>query len=354
MKRVLKMAGLCVFALCLVLSGFLIAPVQDAEANGDYIYLPTLTAEITSPASGTTIQVDNCFNVTATITITCPDIQINRFEGFPFIRPVHAMIETCAIENVQATIAIQGNAAVQGAATQLASSGLDCPIGRGVCPSQVTVSWQVCCTGPGAVTITVTPYGEYNMYYGQAPSIFVQPVYAYQIQSGPLPADHLVSDSITITQIPKDDFYEKWLMDSSGVSWAKPHYIKPTNVRAQPQTLLTGQKVTIYVNMANRGDLEGPYTATLKINGMEEAVKSGVLAGNTAVPLEFMVSRDEPGVYEVDVNGQKAFFTVVENTAKSKASVNNNRVLLLLWSFLLVALIIALTILLVRRRRYDS
>lgn len=352
MKKVLKTAGLFIFALCLVLSGFLITPVRDAEANGDHIYLPTLTAEITSPANNTTVQVGNCFTVTATITITCPDVQINKFDSFPFVRPVHAFTESCAIENVQATIEIQGNAAVQGAATQSASSGLDCPNGRAICPGQVTVNWQVCCTGPGAVTITVTPYGQYTISAAKAPAIFVQPVYA--IPYSPLPDDHLVSDSITIMQIPRDDFYEKWLMDSSGGSWAKPHYIKPTNVWAQPQTLLAGQNVTIYVNMANRGDIEGPYTATLKINGVEEAVKSGVLAGNTATPLEFVVSRDEPGAYEVDINGQKTFFTVVGDSAKEETSINNNRTLLLLWSFLLVALIIALVIMLLRRRRYDN
>jgi hypothetical protein len=352
MKTVLKTAGLFIFALCLVLSGFLIAPVR--EVKGDHPFLPTLTAEITSPTGNTTVQVGACFTVTAVITITCPDVQFNRFEGFPFTRPVHAFSEQCAIENVRATIAIQGNAAVQGAAIQDAGSGLDCPNGRAVCPAQVTVSWQVCCTGPGTVTITVTPYGEATIVYGQSPAIFVQPVYADIAEYSPLPDDHLVSDSITITQIPADDFYEKWLMDSSGVSWAKPHYIKPTNVWAQPQTLVAGQNVIIYVNMANRGDIEGPYTATLKVNGVEEAVKSGVLAGNAATPLQFVVSRDEPGTYEVDVNGKKTFFTVIGDNAKEETSIKNNRTLLLLWSFLLVALIIALVILLLRRRQYDS
>ena len=104
--------------------------------------------------------------------------------------------------------------------------------------------------------------------------------------------------------------------------------------------------------MANRGEAEGPYTAVLKINGQVEATKSGILQGNTAVPLKFTIYREQPGAYEVDVNGQKTFFTIVgEEATTGLFSGDTKLVALVLWGILVVAVITALTIVLLRRRQ---
>ena len=246
---------------------------------------------------------------------------------------------------VTATIGIAGSAALQDSVTQSVAGGMGCPeSSMEECPSTVTMSWRVCCTGPGAVTITVTPYGEYYDYVTYIPEIFVQPVYAASMGYIPLPSDHLISDSITITQVAQKT-------SEPASSWSLPHNIRTTNVWTQPQTQLAGQSVTIYANLANRGDIEGPYTATLKINGNEKAVKTGMLQGNTAVPLEFVVNCDEPGTYTVDVNGKQTFYTVVGDTEKEGASLQNSQKLLLLWGFLLLALILALVMIILRRRQ---
>jgi PKD repeat protein len=137
-------------------------------------------------------------------------------------------------------------------------------------------------------------------------------------------------------------------------SWSRPHNIRTINTWVQSQTVLAGQQVIIFANLANKGDIEGPYTATLKINGEEEAVRTGMLQGNTAVPLEFVVSRDKPGTYQVDVNGRTTFFTVIEDSNHSESTSKNRHVLLLLWGLLLMALIIALAILIIRRLQYND
>ncbi len=124
---------------------------------------------------------------------------------------------------------------------------------------------------------------------------------------------------------------------------AQPSNVIATNAWAQPQTARAGQQVTIYANMANRGDIQGTYVATLRINGDVAETKEGSLEGNTAVPLQFSVSRSEPGTYYVDVNGQRSFFTVVE-------SGNRGRFLILLIIIPLFAVVIALLIL--RRRKH--
>ena len=104
--------------------------------------------------------------------------------------------------------------------------------------------------------------------------------------------------------------------------------------------------------MANRGETEGPYTAVLKINGQVEETKSGILQGNTAVPLKFTIYREQPGTYEVDVNGQKTFFTIIgEGTKTGLSSGNTNLLALILWGILVLAVIAALTIVLIRRRQ---
>ncbi len=346
MKSLLKGVSIFALALFLALGGIFIPAVNNEVVNGGFI-TPTLTANITSPANGAVIQTGNCFAVNASISILCAVIDQNFDKGSLLSRPVYAL-DGCNVTNVSATITVTGNAVINDTATKAASTGLSCPEYSTSCPDSVTFSWNVCCTGPGAVTITVTPYAELNV--AQTPINLIQPVFASSPYS-PLPPEKLISDSITITQVAKDDFYENWLMDSGGASMGTSHNVRATNVWAHPQTLETGQKVIIYANMANKGDLEGPYTATLKINGVEEAVKTGMLQGNTAVPLQFVVSRDEPGTYHVDVNGKSTFFTVIGNTVEKETISKNTLGLLLLWGFLLLALIAALVIIVYRRKQ---
>lgn len=345
MKSVLKGVSIFILALFLALGGLLIPSVQKSAVGG-VITSPVLTTNITSPANGAVIKVGSCFTVNATVSISCSIVDRSFQKGSLFSRPVYA-IDGCNVRDVTATITITGNAVVNDTATKNAGTGLNY-ISSVDCPTSTTFSWNVCCTGPGAVTITVTPYGV--TYFTEAPCSLVQPVFA-SAPSSPIPSENLISDSITITQVPKDDFYENWLMDSGGASMGTSHNVRATNVWAHPQTLQAGQKVIIYANMANKGDLEGPYTATLKINGVEEAVKSGILQGNTAVPLQFIVNRNEPGTYHVDVNGKTTFFTIVGNTAEKETLSKNTLGLFFLWGFLLLALVAALVIILLRRRQ---
>ena len=88
------------------------------------------------------------------------------------------------------------------------------------------------------------------------------------------------------------------------------------DIYVRPEQVAANRPVTIYGNMANRGDLPDAYTATLKVNGKIDQVKEGNLAPHTAVPLEFVVYRSEPGIYNVDINGKTAYFRVVDENAQ--------------------------------------
>jgi hypothetical protein len=91
-----------------------------------------------------------------------------------------------------------------------------------------------------------------------------------------------------------------------------PPRILVTNVNSQPRSSLPNQSVVIYANVVNRGDSRGSYTVDLKINGQVEETRTGNLGGHAALPLKFEVLKDEPGTYLVDINGERAYFTIIE------------------------------------------
>ncbi len=86
-------------------------------------------------------------------------------------------------------------------------------------------------------------------------------------------------------------------------------YVKNVNV-SSPQ-VSTNQEVTVYANVKNAGEVDGGFTAVLKINGQVEQTKSIALSGMAAKPVQFTIYKNTPGTYEVDVNGQKTYFTIM-------------------------------------------
>lgn len=147
----------------------------------------------------------------------------------------------------------------------------------------------------------------------------------------------------------------KPFLDSSS---SAPEYSMPgkpdvmiTRVYTQSRQVIAGNPVIIYSNIANRGDLAGAYTATLKINGEVESTRTGVIQGKIAVPLEFTVYREEPGIYHVDLNGQKTYFTITGNSAQKESSFNGRSLAVILWCILVITVISALLFLVLTRRK---
>jgi hypothetical protein len=92
-----------------------------------------------------------------------------------------------------------------------------------------------------------------------------------------------------------------------------PPKIVITNVNNSVQTVQANQPVIIYANVVNRGDTDGYYTVNLKINDEIIETKTGSISGHAARPLEFTVLKEQPGYYEVDINGEISGFTVIDN-----------------------------------------
>jgi hypothetical protein len=118
-------------------------------------------------------------------------------------------------------------------------------------------------------------------------------------------------------------------------------------VQVQPAQASLGQQVTIFSNVTNTGTMSAEYTATLKINGEVVETRSGVAAANSAVPLKFNVSIDEPGTYYVDINGRETFFTVTEQGSTT----STGKIISLMFIFICLIGIGIATILLLMRRR---
>ena len=74
---------------------------------------------------------------------------------------------------------------------------------------------------------------------------------------------------------------------------------------------LTGENVTITVNVANDGGQEGSYLVELKINGETIDKKEVTLGAGQSEQVSFTLSGMEPGQYEVTVSGLSGEFTVL-------------------------------------------
>ena len=122
--------------------------------------------------------------------------------------------------------------------------------------------------------------------------------------------------------------------------------VKYLNV--QPQQAQANQPVIIFANIANSGDEAGKYTATLKINGHVEEIKTGRVGGHAAVPMKFEVLRTDPGIYLVDINGQQSYFTV----AGEQSNAGSSRNFPLIGLIICAIGVVVVSVLLILHRRY--
>ena len=86
-----------------------------------------------------------------------------------------------------------------------------------------------------------------------------------------------------------------------------------------PSTASGGEHVSTSVTVTNMGDLEGNYTAILKIDGAEVARQEVNLAGGVSKTVNFPVTERDAGNYSVAIGELTGSFTV---TAQQPAGVS--------------------------------
>jgi hypothetical protein len=90
-----------------------------------------------------------------------------------------------------------------------------------------------------------------------------------------------------------------------------PTSFAASNLSVNPKEVTAGQSVTISVDVTNTGSIEGTYTATLKVNGAVERTTAVTLAAGASKTIEFTVSREVVGNYEVEIDGLKGEYRVL-------------------------------------------
>ncbi len=77
-----------------------------------------------------------------------------------------------------------------------------------------------------------------------------------------------------------------------------PHRVKPGGI------------VNIFAEVTNTGSKTGSFSVVLKVRDIVEAVKEITLGPGQSQKVAFIVLRDKPGVYDVDLEGLAGSFTV--------------------------------------------
>jgi hypothetical protein len=94
------------------------------------------------------------------------------------------------------------------------------------------------------------------------------------------------------------------------IAHTRPAAIVVSGLTISPTEVNAGEAVTIGVQVANNGDLAGSSNLTLKVNNVSVATKDISVAGGTTQTVQFTVTQDAGGTYNVDVNGLTGTFTV--------------------------------------------
>jgi hypothetical protein len=90
----------------------------------------------------------------------------------------------------------------------------------------------------------------------------------------------------------------------------QPASITVNGLDVSPQQVQIGDTITISAIVVNDGDLAGNYTLILKVNGKQEASQDITLGGNNSKTVKFNISRNQAGIYEIEVNGKTATFMI--------------------------------------------
>ncbi len=77
-----------------------------------------------------------------------------------------------------------------------------------------------------------------------------------------------------------------------------------------PREAKTGEEVTIGVLVANKGEIDDTYTIAMEVNGVVEATAYIPLYAGSSTRVSFTSTKDEPGIYSVNISGLTGTFEV--------------------------------------------
>jgi hypothetical protein len=170
-------------------------------------------------------------------------------------------------------------------------------------------------TGSNSTTVawTTSELSTSQVEYWSSPSLF-----------SPLDTRMVINHTVHLSGLnPATTYYYKTMSrDGSGnlaisdvhtfTTLKMPATFATSTLSITPAEVTPEEKVTISVVIANTGDVEGTYVATLKIDGVVEATKELTLDAAGSETVVFSTSRDVPGTYDVNVDALSGSFIVKE------------------------------------------
>lgn len=122
-----------------------------------------------------------------------------------------------------------------------------------------------------------------------------------------------VGESINLAVNLIADVLHTLYIESSSPPMASVNNFKLSDLVISPAEIGIGEVVNISVTVKNVGYVKDTCTVVLKINGTVEASKDATLASGESTVVVFRVSRDDVGLYEVEVNGLRESFMVKDH-----------------------------------------
>lgn len=107
-------------------------------------------------------------------------------------------------------------------------------------------------------------------------------------------------------------------MAQTGDGGEQASVFEVTSLTIDPSETTVGRAVTIKAAVANKGDSEGTYTATLEVNGKVEQSKDVSLASGQTQIAEFTYTPSSEGAYSIAVGGKTATLKVTLPASEAK------------------------------------
>jgi len=92
----------------------------------------------------------------------------------------------------------------------------------------------------------------------------------------------------------------------------KPAEYHIENLRITPGQAQVGEEITINAQITNRGEMSGPYTINLWVDGESVLERDFYLSGNSSEPITYTFALEEPGQYAVKLNEHRDNFKVLK------------------------------------------
>lgn len=109
-----------------------------------------------------------------------------------------------------------------------------------------------------------------------------------------------------------------YLIGSNGMQLGGIARLSPTsgpflvsNFSIQPTEVQPNQIVTISFSVTNTSQTLGIYSLVLKIDGVIDGVKEAELDPGSSQDFSFSITMEDPGIYDVFINGLSGSFTVM-------------------------------------------